>query len=327
MCTFQDYFTYQINIICGIPHVTLEGTIEDWQLLATKIERLLDFDDGTGILVEWVELLRYVSGNLLESAVNGSTNNLAFWDNILYFNNGGGCGPPSIYSGWITVFSFFRKDGSKWDAGAHQPVNSEREPEPTRDVFPTIDSSDVNSNVLSCPVLLNDNGAFYNATLFVGQMSFTYEGGVNDAVVAAQSTSLTESNNVEDDGDGAQAISHVSPVIKPRSDWALVVEKDVADVLRMYPWEAAAFLATVDSLRADVCYWYDNPEVALADNYHRNNNDEGGDGTGRNSNTDAGDDVDTSSSSTPSSSKSSAGVLSLLPLVSATLFIATALVT
>ena len=44
MDAFQPYFDYVFSIICGIPSVTLEGTVEDWMLLSGKIQALHDSD-------------------------------------------------------------------------------------------------------------------------------------------------------------------------------------------------------------------------------------------------------------------------------------------
>jgi hypothetical protein len=234
MCTFQEYFTYSyINILCGIPQVTLEGTVEDWKLLATKVERLVEFDDGSGVLLEWLDLLRVVVGNFVESAKHGSEKNLEeFWDNILYYNsNGYGA---SLLSGWIAVFSFFDKDGQKM---AKDP---EGMLEPRR-VFPTVDRDDMNANVLSCPAsIVEDNGVKYNATLCVGQMSFAYE----PVSGSAQASALSRSN-------------HQGMVVKPRNDWALVIEEGEAELDRPTEGDLPSFPPP----DVEICYWDEHLEL------------------------------------------------------------------
>ncbi len=44
MDMFQPYFDYVFAIICGIPSVTLEGTPQDWDLLAEKVRALHESD-------------------------------------------------------------------------------------------------------------------------------------------------------------------------------------------------------------------------------------------------------------------------------------------
>jgi hypothetical protein len=44
MDSFQPYFDYVFAVICGIPSVTLEGTSDDWELLAAKVQSLHESD-------------------------------------------------------------------------------------------------------------------------------------------------------------------------------------------------------------------------------------------------------------------------------------------
>ena len=39
MSIMQKYFSYRSDLTCGIPSVTLKGTVEDWQSLRNKIDR------------------------------------------------------------------------------------------------------------------------------------------------------------------------------------------------------------------------------------------------------------------------------------------------
>ena len=254
MCTFQEYFSYKYELICGIPHVTLEGTVDDWELLATKIERLLEFDDGSGVLFEWLDLLRVVMGNFVESAKDGSKHTLEFWDNILYYNsNGDGCGNgPPLLSGWITVFSFFDKDGQKMakDPDTTLEIVYSQAPEGMtgpRRVFPTVDMDDMNANVLSCPATIDDNGVPYNATLFVGQMSFAYE-PVSDS---AQASALRSNH---------QGMM----VVKPRNDWALVIEEGETELDRPSPGDRVP-LPSFPLSDVEICYWYEHLELVPKD--------------------------------------------------------------
>ena len=41
---FQPYFEYEFIGICGIPEVTLEGTVADWQRLRAKVDHLAPYD-------------------------------------------------------------------------------------------------------------------------------------------------------------------------------------------------------------------------------------------------------------------------------------------
>jgi hypothetical protein len=147
-----------------------------------------------------------------------------------------------LLSGWITVFSFFDKDGQKMakdpDSNFEDPLTPEGLPESRRD-FPTVYMDDINANVLSCPAIVDDNGVKYNATLFVGQMSFAYE----PVVSGSPEASALRSN-------------HQGMVVKPRNDWALVIEEGKAELDR--PTEADADFPPPG---VDICYWYEHLEL------------------------------------------------------------------
>lgn len=87
MASLQAYFAFTMKSLCGIPSVTLMGTVGDWKLLRVKIERLLEFEvDGNpdGKVMEiWVGYLRKVCDGLVESAEHpGSPETLEFWDKV-----------------------------------------------------------------------------------------------------------------------------------------------------------------------------------------------------------------------------------------------------
>jgi len=263
MCTFQDYFTYEYEIICGIPHIRLEGSVADWEKLLSKVEKLVEYDDGSGVLLEWTDLLRFVVGNFVESARNGSTNNLVFWDNVMY-NNVVNCGPTD-YSGWITVFSFFDKYGQKTDKQYSPSLGKEEENstgeslgrggdrtyEPPRQVFPTVPRTRINANILSCPATVNNFGSVHNATLFVGQMTFEYR------------LSDWAEEDTNDDTDSVVPVvgSEQLMMIVPRNDWALVIEKQGKGKELRRSREVQIFSA--EQIGGDICNWDQYPKLLL----------------------------------------------------------------
>ena len=45
MATLLSYFEYATVLLCGLPSITLLGTINDWKSLRNKVDRLLEFDE------------------------------------------------------------------------------------------------------------------------------------------------------------------------------------------------------------------------------------------------------------------------------------------
>ncbi|CAM9613691.1 unnamed protein product [Ectocarpus fasciculatus] len=87
MASLQEYFNYEMGLRCGIPSVTMMGTVEDWQMLREKIERLLEFevqDNPEGNVMEvWVGYLRKVCDGFVESAEHPDrAATVDFWDKV-----------------------------------------------------------------------------------------------------------------------------------------------------------------------------------------------------------------------------------------------------
>ncbi|KAH9113569.1 hypothetical protein AeMF1_012255 [Aphanomyces euteiches] len=50
MATMKTYFSYTFNLLCGIPNVTLLGTVQDWEGVQSRVENLRQFG---GHMDEW----------------------------------------------------------------------------------------------------------------------------------------------------------------------------------------------------------------------------------------------------------------------------------
>lgn len=44
MDAFQQYFEYELQCICGIPDITLEGRVEDWQRIYDRVQRMSQYE-------------------------------------------------------------------------------------------------------------------------------------------------------------------------------------------------------------------------------------------------------------------------------------------
>ena len=77
MDCFKNYFKYSLRGGCGIPKVTLTGTVDDWVLLKTQAEKLIAYAD----LAWWIPYIVPI----LEEFVNfmKGVTNVKFWDCII----------------------------------------------------------------------------------------------------------------------------------------------------------------------------------------------------------------------------------------------------
>lgn len=90
----QSYFEFVVLSLCGIPAITLEGTVEDWQELADRAEAFAEFD-----LDWWLTPLRPILRELVETA-RGDVRR-SFWQSIYKFDSYSG---GAAITGWITAF-------------------------------------------------------------------------------------------------------------------------------------------------------------------------------------------------------------------------------
>ncbi|KAJ6569351.1 hypothetical protein B0H19DRAFT_1256995 [Mycena capillaripes] len=111
MATLKQYFTYKIMLWgCGIPRVTLEGERSDWVNILGRLEKLKEYGLET---TAWYHLLRPVITRFI-AAFDDPSNpaNVDFWQRIAHYTPGGS-GRGDYYTGWITAFTVFSKEG-RW---------------------------------------------------------------------------------------------------------------------------------------------------------------------------------------------------------------------
>ncbi|WP_338814686.1 DUF4419 domain-containing protein [Bernardetia sp. Wsw4-3y2] len=107
--TFQPYFNYDFStVLCGIPQITLEGTIEDWQKVIDKSKKLIMYE-----LDWWISELLPILEEIKETA-NGKIDK-QFWMNMFKQHALDEYGQPKIVNGWITRFFPYFQDGKRKD--------------------------------------------------------------------------------------------------------------------------------------------------------------------------------------------------------------------
>jgi Domain of unknown function (DUF4419) len=75
MDTFSSYFAYALTCVCGIPRITIEGTLDDWQRIRARIEVLATYG-----LEWWVCRLRTILDEFVRAAEGRP--NQEFWKAI-----------------------------------------------------------------------------------------------------------------------------------------------------------------------------------------------------------------------------------------------------
>lgn len=99
MDTCQTYFEYELLAGCGIPSVTLNGTVEDWKSVRDRAQLFSEFG-----LETWSNALDPVLAQFV-NAVEGNLDQ-TFWQSAFRYQSGSG---PSVMTGWaVTLFPYLK---------------------------------------------------------------------------------------------------------------------------------------------------------------------------------------------------------------------------
>ncbi|EAL72554.1 hypothetical protein DDB_G0270408 [Dictyostelium discoideum AX4] len=182
MSTVKSFFDFKCYTRCGLPSVTLFGTVDDWLNLKERIERLKEFDiiknknqeeeeegqevTNKPIMSEWVSMLHPIIDEFILTA--SGKPNIEWWSLIAKENAISG-GP--IINGWITVFSIFNKKSvcifdnqQYWSNGREKRLLNPN-------TWLRIGYHMALNGYLSSPILLVEGPNQYNSTLFGGHMA------------------------------------------------------------------------------------------------------------------------------------------------------------
>lgn len=171
MSTFQSFFKYKMQLMCGIPKVTLKGTVEDWTLLKTKIQSLTKFDGSEQLMTKWVSQLIPICNQFISSYDNV---NIVFWDTVVSHIGGGSS--AEYISGWLSVFSVFDNTGIwRGDNLSVLLFNNKT----ITSTYPIIDFTDLADGCSQCPLIIDDNGVEHNAIIHSGQIASDF---IDDAI-------------------------------------------------------------------------------------------------------------------------------------------------
>jgi hypothetical protein len=167
MGAMQKYFSYKFELCCGLPGVTMKGTLADWQAIRQKVDRLLEFKQS--VLADWHKLLVPI----LDEFINSYSGNVDkdFWNRIAH-QKGGGSGPRYL-SGWILAFiPFDDKDNY---------ILREWEQVQENNCYGRVNVNDVPTSAVSVPVVIDDNGHLHNTTFYAGHL-FATQGSTPNSI-------------------------------------------------------------------------------------------------------------------------------------------------
>lgn len=163
MSAMKSYFSFGMTTCCGIPEVSLLGTLADWQAVRARTEQLgklmvPDFAD------RWLPVLLPVLDQFV-LAYQGQVN-YGFWQSMVKLRNtGGGSGSYSFISGWVQLLYPYRAHGLP--ASDFRPWEEMYFTGPQLDELPPVLSS--------CPVDWNYHGTTYDLHFHAGIAGVTQD--------------------------------------------------------------------------------------------------------------------------------------------------------
>ncbi len=134
MESMKKYFKYVVIMIgCGIPEVTIEGSLADWKKIMVKLDYLATYD-----LEWWTSELKPVIQEII-NAKSGKFNK-KFWMNMVKFHSKESYGVSGI-DGWLLKFYPYLKNKKRSDFKKIPTIN-ELPPEIVRVPFIFVDNLD-----------------------------------------------------------------------------------------------------------------------------------------------------------------------------------------
>jgi hypothetical protein len=161
MGAMKHYFNYKISLLCGLPSVTLKGTLEDWKEVRRRVDRIGTY--GRKDLDQWAEVLGFVLDEFV-NAYQGKVDK-DFWNRIAHERSGGS--GPTYLGGWILAFIPFTDSGDF-------VLNPLAEIKRTHK-YGEMDTNDVPPSAVEVPVTIDDNGTMYQTIFYAGALMNLYD--------------------------------------------------------------------------------------------------------------------------------------------------------
>lgn len=150
MAVTKKYFEFSCCLKCGIPNVTLEGTVADWVDILSCLEKLKSYK-----LDKWYDMLKKIVAEFVDAKKNKA--NIDFWHRICN-HLGEGSGPRYI-SGWLTAFAVFDEDGN-WSGKCNDGQ------------WPMIDIDRIPSGIVTVDVKITDYNRNYKSIMIAGHVAY-----------------------------------------------------------------------------------------------------------------------------------------------------------
>ncbi len=166
-CDMNQYYGKLIELKCGIPSVSLEGTIDDWKKLIVMTEKLRQYGQHDGLINSWFDLLIPVLENFLMTAEGNDSIELKRWWNQICDCRSGYSGTTFI-SGWLAVFCMMSEDSNGFF------FNNVMSTDTFRSEWPIIYQDKIPTAFVTVPSVFVKNNNEVTAKIFCGLMGSSF---------------------------------------------------------------------------------------------------------------------------------------------------------
>lgn len=170
MAAMKNYFEYYGSCCsCGLPSITLEGTLADWQKIRRRFDQIAIYGSNSQPdLLKWHQILVPVLDKFIETYQGNVDQD--FWQRIVNYDGGSG---TSDVSGWILAFIPF--DEGKYRLNNPVDIASTAE-------YGLVDTYELkNCSTVEVPVKISDEtcGGEYDTIFYAGALVGQYHPASN----------------------------------------------------------------------------------------------------------------------------------------------------
>jgi hypothetical protein len=117
MDAFKQYFDYRLYAICGIPSITVQGSVEDWQTIRERVDILSSYD-----LSWWTQRLIPICDALISTTKGHPP--LEFWQSIYKPESAYG---GDVITGWLAdLFPYIQQPLTALPIGKNPILDTDR---------------------------------------------------------------------------------------------------------------------------------------------------------------------------------------------------------
>lgn len=107
MAAMKEYFDYHVIMcICAFPFIVVEGSIEDWEKIISKLEKLRKYD-----LDDWVDKLTPILSKIVDT--KRGKEDKKFWNDMIHIVPDKGPYEPGYIDGWFLNFFLYTIYGDR----------------------------------------------------------------------------------------------------------------------------------------------------------------------------------------------------------------------